>query len=150
MYFWIVGSIVFLIDRWTKHFIVQNMQVGDSLPVIKDFLYITYIKNPGAAFGLLAEKTWLFIVATVAILIVLIYLNATLAQGKVLLGITFGLVAGGAVGNLLDRLQSGLVVDFIYFRGVWPYVFNVADSAIVIGTVLLAWQIIITECFGNE
>jgi len=150
MYFWIVGSIVFLIDRWTKHLIVQNMQVGDSLPVIKDFLYITYIKNPGAAFGLLAEKTWLFIVATVAILIVLIYFNATLAQGKVLLGITFGLVAGGAVGNLLDRLQSGLVVDFIYFRGVWPYVFNVADSAIVIGTVLLAWQIIITERFGNE
>ena len=67
-----------------------------------------------------------------------------------MLGITFGLVAGGAVGNLLDRLQSGLVVDFIYFRGVWPYVFNVADSAIVIGTVLLAWQIIITERFGNK
>ncbi len=145
MAFWICGVMVFLLDRWTKFLVVQKMNMGETIPVIKDFLHITYIKNPGAAFGILAEKTWFFIIVTIAILIIIIYFNYTLGKDNVLFSIVFGLVAGGAVGNLFDRLQSGLVVDFIDFRVVWPYIFNLADAAIVVGMVLLAWQILMSE-----
>lgn len=145
MTFWIWSIIVFMIDRGTKYLVMENMLLGQSIPVIQDFFHITYIKNPGAAFGLFAQKTWFFIIGTVAILLVIIYLNHTLAKDNRFLSFVLGLVAGGAVGNLLDRVQSGLVIDFVDFRGVWPYVFNVADSAIVIGMLLLSWQILRSE-----
>ena len=145
MAFWIWGIIVFLLDRWTKFLVVQKMNIGETIPIVQDFLHITYIKNPGAAFGILAEKTWFFISVTIAILMIIIYFNYTLSKGNVRLAIIFGLVAGGAVGNLFDRLQSGLVVDFIDIRAVWPYIFNLADAAIVVGMLLLAWQILTSE-----
>lgn len=145
MAFWIIGILVLLIDRITKYLVVENMQLGEAIPIIKDFFYITYIKNSGAAFGLLAQKTVFFILVTIAILLVIIYLNYSFARKDRLLSSTFGLVFGGAVGNLIDRVQSGLVIDFIDFRGIWPYIFNAADSAIVIGMLLLAWQIIISD-----
>lgn len=145
MAFWIGGLIVLLVDRLTKFIVVQKMNLGETIPVIKDFLHITYIENPGAAFGLLANKTWLFIFFTVVILIGMVYLNQTMGRGNFMFSLILGLVAGGAVGNLIDRFQSGLVVDFIDFRGIWPYVFNIADTAIVIGMLLLIWQIIVSE-----
>lgn len=145
MAFWIGGLIVLLVDRLTKFIVVQKMNLGETIPVIKDFLHITYIENPGAAFGLLANKTWLFIFFTVVILIGMVYLNQTMGRENFMFSLILGLVAGGAVGNLIDRFQSGLVVDFIDFRGIWPYVFNIADTAIVIGMLLLIWQIIVSE-----
>lgn len=145
MTFWIGGLIVLLVDRLTKFIVVQKMNLGETIPVIKDFLHITYIENPGAAFGLLANKTWLFIFFTVVILIGMVYLNQTMGRENFMFSLILGLVAGGAVGNLIDRFQSGLVVDFIDFRGIWPYVFNIADTAIVIGMLLLIWQIIVSE-----
>ncbi|MGI6607043.1 MAG: signal peptidase II [Peptococcia bacterium] len=145
MTFWIWGILVFLLDRGTKYLVLANMQLGESIPVIQDFFHITYILNPGAAFGIFAQKTWFFIVGTVVIVTVIIYLNYTLGKKKRYISVILGLVAGGAVGNLLDRLQTGLVIDFIDFRGIWPYIFNVADSAIVLGMIFLSWQIIRSE-----
>jgi len=145
MTFWLWGILVFLLDRGTKYLVLANMELGESIPVIPDFFHITYILNPGAAFGIFAQKTWFFVVGTIIIITVIIYLNYTLGQKNRYISFILGLVAGGAAGNLLDRLQTGLVIDFLDFRGIWPYIFNVADSAIVLGMIFLSWQIIRSE-----
>ncbi|MDD2211849.1 MAG: signal peptidase II [Clostridia bacterium] len=145
MVFWLGGALVLFFDRWTKFLIVEGLALGQTYPVIEGFLHFTYIRNPGAAFGLFAEKTWFFLMITVFILFVIIYLQYTWGKENIWLSLGLGLIAGGAVGNFIDRLQTGLVIDFIDFRGIWPYVFNIADAAIVIGMILLAWQILVSE-----
>lgn len=145
MTFWLIASIVFLLDRVSKNIIISSMELGESHPVITGFFHITYVKNSGAAFGMLAEKRWLFVVVTIGILAILIYLAHSQGKGRLGTTVTLGMVAGGALGNLLDRVQTGLVTDFIDFRGIWPYVFNIADAAIVIGVLLLSWQILMAE-----
>ena len=145
MVFWLCAAVVLFLDRWTKYLVVENLSLGHSLPLIKDFLHLTYIQNPGAAFGLLANKTWLFMLITILILSVIIYLQYTLGKNNLWLSLAFSLITGGAIGNFMDRWQTGLVVDFIDFRGIWSYIFNVADAAIVIGMVLLAWQILFSD-----
>jgi len=145
MVFWLCAAVVLILDRCTKYLVVENISLGHTLPLIKDFFHLTYIQNPGAAFGLLANNTWLFILITVLILGVIIYLQYTMGKNNLWLSLVFGLITGGAVGNFIDRLQTGLVVDFIDFRGIWSYIFNIADAAIVVGMVLLAWQIMISD-----
>lgn len=145
MAFWLGGALVLFFDRWTKFLIVEGLALGQTYPVIEGFWHFTYIRNPGAAFGLFAEKTWFFLMITVFILFVIIYLQYTWGKENIWLSLGLGLIAGGAVGNFIDRLQTGLVIDFIDFRGIWPYVFNIADAAIVIGMILLAWQILVSE-----
>jgi len=145
MVFLLCGALVLFFDRWTKFLIVEGLALGQTYPVIEGFLHFTYIRNPGAAFGLFAEKTWFFLMITVFILFVIIYLQYTWGKENIWLSLGLGLIAGGAVGNFIDRLQTGLVIDFIDFRGIWPYVFNIADAAIVIGMILLAWQILVSE-----
>ena len=137
--------VIFILDRASKHFVITHMALAETIPIIKGFFHITYVKNPGAAFGLLQDKKWFFIFVTMVILLVIIYLVITLGRQNVLLSLTLGLIAGGAAGNLVDRLQSGLVIDFLDFRGIWPYVFNIADSALVAGVFLLAVQILRME-----
>jgi len=145
MVFWLCGVIVFILDRWTKYLVVENIALGQTLPVIKDFFHLTYILNPGAAFGLFAEKPWPLIIISVIILLLILYLQYSLGKDNLWLSIAFGLVIGGALGNFLDRIQTGLVVDFIDFRGIWSYIFNLADAAIVIAMFILVWQILVTE-----
>lgn len=145
MTFWLCGVLVFLLDRWTKYLIVHNLRLGETIPVINNFFHLTYIQNPGAAFGLLANKTWLLIMVTAVIFCVILYLQYTWGKNNLKLSVAFGLISGGAIGNFLDRLQTGYVIDFLDFRGVWGYIFNIADMAIVIAMFLLVWQIIITD-----
>lgn len=142
MVFWLSVAVVLFLDRWTKYLVVENISLGQTLPLIKDFLHLTYIQNPGAAFGLLANKTWLFILITIIILGVIMYLQYTIGKNNLWLSLAFSFITGGAIGNFFDRLQTGLVVDFIDFRGIWSYIFNVADAAIVIGMIILTWQIL--------
>jgi signal peptidase II len=77
--------------------------------------------------------------------LVIIYLQYTMGKKSIWLSIILGLLFGGAAGNFIDRLKTGYVIDFIDFRGIWSYVFNIADAAIVLGMILLAWQILIVE-----
>jgi len=139
------GLLVFLLDRITKYFVMTNMDLTETIPIIRDFFHITYVKNPGAAFGMMQDKKWFFVFVTLVIIGVIIYLVFTMGRQNRLLSLTLGLVTGGAAGNLADRLHSGLVIDFIDFRGIWPYIFNIADSAIVVGALLLAIQILRME-----
>lgn len=131
----VVSLGVFLLDQASKLLIMSEMHRGQSIPVIKNIFYITYIHNPGAAFGLLADRTPFFVAVSLLVVAgILVFHWKGRARGGVL-PVALGLIAGGALGNLVDRIRFGEVVDFLDFR-IWP-VFNLADSAIVVGAGLL-------------
>jgi len=131
---------VIAVDRWTKYYIQSHMLPGMSIPVISHVFHITYVLNSGAAFSLLEHQTGLFIGIALVILAAIGYYYPWIAAGSLLLRAGVGLAAGGAIGNLIDRIETGYVVDFLDFR-IWP-VFNVADMAIVVGLGLIAMQIL--------
>lgn len=148
--FWLSVILVLIFDRITKYLIKMTLQPQDSIALIKDFLHITYVENTGAAFGLFTDNRWLFVVVTIFVLAVLIYLAYTEAANKKALSIILGLIAGGGAGNLIDRITEGYVLDFIDFRGLWPYVFNFADAALVIGAFLLLITFILNKETGEN
>ena len=134
-----IGILVFIIDQLVKHLVVSTMHLGQSLPVIKGIFHITYVLNPGAAFGMLEHQRWFFIVVALAAVLLGVAFYKKLQQESFLMRSGAGLLLGGAVGNLADRIQSGLVVDFLDFR-IWP-VFNIADIAICTGAGILIFDI---------
>ncbi len=134
--FFVISLGVFILDQVTKMLIMATMFLGQSIPVIENIFHITYIHNPGAAFGLLAHRTSFFIaVSLLSVAGAVIYHWKSGVRRGMLPG-SLGLITGGALGNLVDRIRFGEVVDFFDFR-IWP-IFNVADTAIVLGAVLLA------------
>ncbi|NPV71650.1 MAG: signal peptidase II [Firmicutes bacterium] len=112
------------------------MTPNQSIPVIPGVFHLTYVLNPGAAFGLFAQRTNYFIAVSVVVIALILLFGNRLARGNRVLQAGFGLMLGGAVGNLVDRVVAGKVTDFMDFR-IWP-VFNVADASIVIGVGLFA------------
>ena len=134
-----IGILVFIIDQLVKHLVVSTMHLGQSLPVIKGIIHITYVLNPGAAFGMLEHQRWFFILVALAAVLLGAAFYKKLQQESFLMRSGAGLLLGGAVGNLADRIQSGLVVDFLDFR-IWP-VFNIADIAICAGAGILIFDI---------
>jgi len=140
-----LALVIVLFDRWTKFMIESNFGLNETVPVIDGLFNITYVQNTGVAFGLLnsvsspAKTALLSLFALGAAVIVILYSLRSPAQNR-LLQAALGLILGGALGNLYDRVRYGYVVDFLelYFRSYhWP-AFNVADSAITIGVILLA------------
>jgi len=127
--------VTLLLDQFTKYLITSRMLLGESLPIFPPVFYITYILNPGAAFGMLANRTTFFIVLSLLVIVAVLVMYRYLPKEKTLMTLAIGLVLGGALGNLIDRVRLGRVIDFLDFR-VWP-IFNLADSAIVIGALLI-------------
>jgi signal peptidase II len=130
--------IILSLDQLAKFIITRNLQVNQSVPVIKGLFYLTLVQNRGAAFGILRNQTILF-VFTAIIAIILIYRELKSNKHKKLYSTALSLILAGALGNLIDRLIFGYVIDFLDFR-IWP-VFNLADSAITIGAILLGWSL---------
>ncbi|RTE03942.1 signal peptidase II [Paenibacillus whitsoniae] len=140
--------IVLVLDQITKWIIVKEIPIGEERPVIGDFFMITSHRNKGAAFGILQNQRWFFIVITILIVAGIIwYITKTIREGKVLLSFALSLLLGGAIGNFVNRALFGEVVDFlqvtfdftlfgkaIYYE--YP-IFNIADSAIVVGVILI-------------
>jgi signal peptidase II len=137
MRFILLSFVVILLDYISKYYIKTVMAEGVSIPVVDGVFHITYVLNSGAAFGLLANQRGLFIGAAFVLLAVLLGLLKQLKKQSFCLRIGFSLIAGGALGNLIDRVNVGQVVDFLDFR-VWP-VFNIADAAICIGAGCVLW-----------
>jgi signal peptidase II len=135
-----IALAVFVLDQMSKIYIIKTMELGNSMPVIENLFHITYVQNPGAAFGILRHQTGLFIAVALLLLAAVLYFYPRLPQGYPLIRLGIGLQTGGAVGNLLDRVRTGYVTDFFDFR-VFP-VFNVADIAIVVGVGLLFLEIV--------
>jgi signal peptidase II len=135
---WGIVFVIFAADRLTKIWAVTRLSLYQSIPVVKNIFHITLVYNRGAAFGILKNQVPFFIAASVCAVVMIVYhLKKDAGRSRKLSLYTFsvGLILAGAAGNLVDRVFFGYVVDFLDFR-VWP-VFNIADSAITAGAVLL-------------
>jgi len=140
----LIASTVTILDQATKYWITQSMRLHESIPVIPNLFSFTYIRNPGAAFGLLAGssnafRTVFFGVTSLLALALLITILVRLPDKDWIGRISIAGILGGAIGNLIDRLRFGEVIDFldVYVESYhWP-AFNVADSAISVGVVCL-------------
>lgn len=130
-----LAALVVVADRVTKYLVVTNMTEGQSLPVVEGIFHWTYVLNPGAAFGMMAHNRILFLAVGAAVVAAVWYFRRDILAEGPLVRSGAALFLGGALGNLWDRVQTGLVVDFFDFR-VWP-VFNVADIAICVGAALV-------------
>jgi signal peptidase II len=146
--YFIIAFVVLVLDQTSKWFIVNRMDLYESRPVIGEFFQITSHRNTGAAFSILEGQRWFFLTITTIVVIGIIwYLRKTLRSGKKLLPWALSLLLGGAIGNFVDRALFGEVVDFLQFRFQFNWfgkaidytypIFNVADSAIVIGVGLI-------------
>lgn len=143
MSFFIVSALVVLSDQLSKWLVMRNMAPYQSINLIGDFLSLTYVKNSGAAFGILEGKTWIFILATMAFIVIAVYCYPRIPKEMVIAKVGIALSLGGAVGNLIDRMRFNGVIDFIdvkYFS-----IFNLADCAICVGVFLLAWAILFRQ-----
>lgn len=132
------------IDQFSKYLALNYLKGVSSIPIISDVFHLTYVENRGAAFGLFQNNQIIFvIVAMIACIVGLYYLYKKdlnlLAKSSIILLIS------GAIGNMIDRVRLGFVVDYFDFRIIWEYVFNVADVFVVVGTILLCIYILFFE-----
>lgn len=130
---------VLILDQFTKAYIVKTMSVGDSYSVIPGFLNITSHRNTGAAWGILSGKMGFFFLVTIIVLGLLTYFYVKEARGHFWMQMAISLLFAGALGNFIDRMKNGEVVDFIdtYIFGYDFPIFNVADSSLTVGVILI-------------
>lgn len=141
-----IALVVIVLDQYTKALVRQNLPLNTSwmpIPWLDPFVTLTHVRNTGAAFGLFPSLGGVFRLVSLVVVVAIIFFFRQLAATSWLLRIALGLQLGGAAGNLIDRLTLGYVTDFVDVR-VWP-IFNVADSAIVVGTALLAYYALFVE-----
>lgn len=136
----VVAGIVIVLDQLSKYIVEAALPLQQSwapFPAIASFFRFTHVTNTGAAFGIFPAGSAFFTIMALIVSLAIIYYNFTLPAGSRMLRLALGLQLGGAIGNLLDRLRLGYVTDFLDF-GPWP-VFNLADTSIVAGVMLLGW-----------
>jgi signal peptidase II len=128
---------VLWLDQYTKHLVIRAFLPGESRFVIPHFLKWTYERNFHGAFGLFGSNAVLLIAMAIVVLVLFWYSFRESAARSRLVRIAFGMIVGGAIGNIVDRLHYGYVIDFVDFYRIWPNIFNVADSCITVGVALL-------------
>lgn len=141
----VVTSLIIGMDQLTKFWILQRFRLGETLPIVINFFNFTYVQNKGAAFGLMSQadprfRVPFFIIVPLIALGSIAYVFRKIPDKDVKLALALSLVISGAIGNLIDRLELGYVVDFLDFHWHWGYhfpAFNVADSAICVGVGIL-------------
>jgi signal peptidase II len=145
-----VSALVLVLDQATKIYIDRNMPLHGSITVIRQFFNITYLRNKGAAFGILANSSYrlpFFILVSAVAVCVIVVVISRLREDQKLSAVSLSLILSGALGNLIDRIRLGEVIDFLYFHWYehyWP-AFNIADSAICVGVFLLAIEMYLDE-----
>jgi len=132
---WITAFIIFLLDQYSKFKVTNAFSLGET-EALTNFVSLTYIQNTGITFGLFQGYPYVMIAITIAVIALILYKVHELTE-HVLGFFAVGLIIGGAFGNLLDRIRFGAVTDFIDFH-FWP-AFNLADTAIVVGALILVW-----------
>lgn len=152
--YYIIVILGVLLDQVSKYFVVENLKGQGSLELIKDWLYLTYVENSGAAWGLLSGKRGFFIIFTLLVFGGLIYiLTSKKYQLNKIYKLSLALILSGGLGNFIDRLRMGYVVDFIFspLNGIYNFpVFNVADIFITIGSGLLIIYMLFFEGKKDE
>lgn len=142
--FYILIILVILLDQGTKIVIQQTMALNSSIPLIDGIFSITYIQNTGAAFSVLQGKTlFLILVQLLVILSIVVYMVIKAQSAHWMLKTSLALIVGGGVGNLIDRIHNGYVVDFLHIQ-FWP-IFNVADISVCCGCGLLVIYVFFIE-----
>ena len=136
----IISLLIVTFDYIIKLKVKNNMNVGESINVVGNFFKITYIQNKGAAFGMLQEQQSLFLI--VGLITIVFLFNLFLKTKDRLTKLSISMVIGGAIGNIVDRLLYGYVVDMFDFNALWSYIFNFADVCVVLGVGLLTLGII--------
>lgn len=147
-----LAFILILVDQLTKWVVVQTMTLGQSIEVIPNMLYWTSYRNRGAAWGMLEGQMFFFFVVTAIVVVGLIYFLHKEVNGYRLLGYSVGLLLAGAIGNFIDRLFRGEVVDFIdtYPFGYNFPIFNVADMALTFGVIIMVIAVLFEEKLYKE
>jgi signal peptidase II len=136
----VLAGAILALDMWTKHWANENLQYRPPVELVGEFVRLTYTRNSGVAFGLGAGLKFPYYIFSIAAAIIIVSMFLRRARQSRIREIALSLILGGALGNLVDRVRSGEVVDFIeigWNRWHWP-VFNIADSAVTIGVVLFA------------
>lgn len=137
----LIGTVVLtLLDQWTKHLAVTYLAGQDDIILIPGVFQLQYLENRGAAFGIMQNKVWIFAILTIVYLIAAVWIYFRIPRQKkyLLLQIIAVLLTAGALGNFIDRVRLGYVVDFFYFSLIDFPIFNVADILVVVSFILLA------------
>ncbi|HBY21498.1 MAG: signal peptidase II [Clostridiales bacterium GWE2_32_10] len=144
---YVIILILIILDQLSKYLAVINLKDKESIEVIPDILRFNYVENTGAAFGIMRNSQWIFITVTLVFIVVasIYYEKKVKIQRNKIYNIIYILIIAGAIGNLIDRILNRYVVDFIDFYTINYPVFNVADSFVCIGCVLLGWQILVLD-----
>lgn len=142
MRFWLIAGGILLLDRLSKIWIMNNIDLGTNLVLINGILNISYLHNRGAAFGIMQGQAWLFLALAAMVIVAAVYYNHQYHPQR-WIQYALALIVGGSLGNLIDRLLYRSVVDFISIG--WFPVFNVADMAIVCGGILFMLYILKTD-----
>lgn len=146
-YFLVTAILVLVADQITKNLVIERVPVNKSIEIIKGFLYITHVKNSGAAFGMFQGYTNILAIISMVAIVLIIILKVILKLDFAFYNVSLGFILGGAIGNLIDRYFMGEVTDFINLTFI-P-VFNIADSSLIIGFCLII-ILIIREYFKKE
>lgn len=150
MYFYLISLAIVLLDQLTKLLVVRSMRLGRNIPIVPGFFDLTFVLNPGAAFSLFAtlpewiRNPFFILISAAAAVLIVAYRSRYLRENR-LASVSLALILGGAIGNLIDRLRYGVVVDFLdahIYQYHWP-IFNVADSAISVGVTLLLLEMLL-------
>ena len=144
MFVWLaIIAVTIFLDQITKYLTIFYLKPLDTFPLIQDVLHLTYVENTGAAFGMMKDSRWVFmILSTVAIVGILVFMFWKRPTDK-LLCVSLSFIVGGGIGNMIDRTVLGYVVDMIDFRLINFAVFNVADSFVCVGAGLMILYLIL-------
>lgn len=153
-WYYLITLFIIIIDQLTKWAIVTYMELYETRSVIGEFFYIASHRNRGAAFGILQDQRWFFIVVTIVVVVaIIVYLYKMSKEKQILLSVALSILLAGALGNFIDRVRSGEVVDFLLFRFKFNFfgkpidyhfaTFNIADTAITIGVILVMIDLLI-------
>ncbi|PIC58853.1 signal peptidase II [Sporosarcina sp. P12(2017)] len=149
IFYYAIAALVIGLDQLTKWLIVKNMELGEHIAILDPYIALLSHRNRGAAWGMLEGKMWLFFIVTIVVVVAIIYFFHTEGKKDRLLGVSLMLLLGGAIGNFIDRLLKGEVVDFIsVLIPVIHYdfpIFNVADAALTIAVILILLHVVFDE-----
>jgi signal peptidase II len=137
--YYILAFSIILIDQWSKELVIRHMDLYESVEIIENMFYLTSHRNRGAAWGIMQGQMWFFYIITTIVVIGIIYYLVKHTKNEPFIGYTLSLILGGAIGNFIDRIFRGEVVDFIdvhIFSYDYP-IFNIADSALVVGAITI-------------
>ncbi|MFL2664925.1 MAG: signal peptidase II [Dehalococcoidia bacterium] len=134
LYFLILSLLIISLDQVSKYIVVKNLSLGESIPD-EGLFRLTHAQNTGTAFSLFQNQTDILTIVSIIAIIMIIFIFISIDKPSVYLFLSYGLLFGGAIGNLSDRIRLGYVTDF-FDVGFWP-IFNIADSAITVGIILM-------------